>query len=59
MAIKINGTTVIDNSRNLTNILTATANTVSANTASIATLQDSSGRTLQILDTANNIVWGG
>lgn len=53
MAIKINGTTVIDNSRNLVNVQTANVTTVIA-----TTLQDDSGRTLRILDTANNVVWG-
>jgi|688.fasta_scaffold08783_17 hypothetical protein len=53
MAVKISGTTVIDDSRNITNILTATSNT-----AVITYLQDSSNRTLKILNAAGTVVWG-
>lgn len=53
MAIKVLGTTVIDDSRNITNILTATANT-----AVVTYLQDSSNRTLKILDSTGTVVWG-
>jgi hypothetical protein len=54
MAIKISGTTIIDDSRVMSNI--ASANIVG--TMKSAGLLDSSNRTLTIRNSANTVVWG-
>lgn len=68
MAVKIQGVTVIDNSRNILNVASAnvnlvtsnsvTSNTVTAEVVTVNSLKDTSGRTLKILDSANNVLWG-
>lgn len=64
MAIKISGTTVIDNSRNISNVPTATittlnSTTVNGTTVKTSSLKDGSDRVFTVKNAAGTIVWGG